>query len=419
MKLICPLVLLYGVVNTGSATTCNFDFAVPGVGPSCEMKGGLPSDLIDKYRELYGGVEGLKLVVNDRKGLRKILQDSLAKVQREQQIYSGDINRIEKDLQSVKFILGTFPIGPGTDKRSKRATDPLKSLRDALNDAEMKLTNLTRNVRDNARRQSMTISASEMQIQQQDIKLQTVLQKISDLEKKAAKLPGLSQTSAVGAGVSSASFNVLWDIATISAKVQATTEIIKARVADLKERIQEIDKPMQVRNKQYQDLNNDLKHLQSGVKQLSTEIGSFQQSYTSVKRNISQEFSNSNNTITQITKQVREVEKNASTKKLEVNQKIQDLQQEKLTIQQAKTDLAQLKLNLTASLPEIKNHTADFAALKQDNLMVLGKLMSEEKAKLSKMTKDIASVNRMLTLVKAMFSRSEAKVNATQSAAAG
>jgi hypothetical protein len=35
------------------------------------MKGGLPSALIDKYEDLFGGVHGLKLIVDDKKGLSK------------------------------------------------------------------------------------------------------------------------------------------------------------------------------------------------------------------------------------------------------------------------------------------------------------------------------------------------------------
>jgi hypothetical protein len=89
------------VLQSQAANTCDFYYSLSGVGPSCVMKGGLPSALIDKYEDLFGGVHGLKLIVDDKKGLSKMTQDEFSKLQREQQIYSQNINQIGNDIQTV------------------------------------------------------------------------------------------------------------------------------------------------------------------------------------------------------------------------------------------------------------------------------------------------------------------------------
>lgn len=379
------------VLQSQAANTCDFYYTLSGVGPSCVMKGGLPSALIDKYEDLFGGVYGLKLIVDDKKGLSKMTQDEFSKLQREQQIYSQNINQIGNDIQTVKHILGIFPISPvdespGTkSKIIKRAVDPNKAMRDALRVAETTLANMTRNMEDSARRRSMMFSSAEQRIQQQDLRLMSIRKKIADLEKLAAQLPGTPQAISV----SSPSFNTIQNIATISAKIQATTEIIKARVADLNERLREMNKPIQERVKNYQKLDNDLKILQSGVSKLDKDAASLSTAYTKTKKDITQDVSSLQQNMSNVQTLYTTVKSDENRIQAKIQQADAKIQQDKRTLQQASASLTQMKTTLTTLDPTLKNITNGITAFKQDPVVQLAQLRAVEIAAKTKLEKDI------------------------------
>lgn len=380
------------VLQSQAANTCDFYYALSGVGPSCVMKGGLPSALIDKYEDLFGGVYGLKLIVDDKKGLSKMTQDEFSKLQREQQIYSQNINQIGNDIQTVKHILGIFPISPPVDespgtksKIIKRAVDPNKAMRDALRVAETTLANMTRNMEDSARRRSMMFSSAEQRIQQQDLRLMSIRKKIADLEKLAAQLPGTPQAISV----SSPSFNTIQNIATISAKIQATTEIIKARVADLNERLREMNKPIQERVKNYQKLDNDLKILQSGVSKLDKDAASLSTAYTKTKNDITQDVSSLQQNMSNVQTLYTTVKSDENRIQAKIQQADAKIQQDKRTLQQTSASLTQMKTTLTTLDPTLKNITNGITAFKQDPVVQLAQLRAVEIAAKTKLEKDI------------------------------
>ncbi|CAC5410493.1 unnamed protein product [Mytilus coruscus] len=418
IRFITIAILLNCILLTNSATVCNFDFSIPNVGPSCEMKGGLPSDLIDKYHELFGGVEGLKLIVDDRKGLGKITQDQFSKIQRDQQIYAQNINQIANEIQTVKHQLGIHPVAPEPtenedavqdSKISKRAVDPYKALRAALQDAELKLANMTNNMNANARQQSIIFSTVEQRVQQQDLRLMTILQKISDLEKLAAALPA-SQQSQTG-GISSPSFKTVMNIATISAKIQATTEIIQARVMDLNERLKQFQKPMQERSKNYQDLDSNLKRLQAGVSKLTTDSASLQLTYNKFKSDVTKDLAPIKQNMNSDNQKYKTIDSDFNGVLTKIQNEEADLQKHKQLLQQASAQITQLKTQLPPLDHDLQNITSSINTMKQDPLVLLGHLKSNETVVTKKLDKDTAQASRMLTSIGGMIQRVNGTLN--------
>ncbi|CAG2191952.1 unnamed protein product [Mytilus edulis] len=418
IRFITIAILWNCILRTNSANVCNFDFSIPNVGPSCEMKGGLPSDLIDKYHELFGGVEGLKLIVDDRKGLSKITQDQISKIQRDQQIYAQNINQIANEIQTVKHQLGIYPVAPEPieneddvrdSKISKRAVDPYKALRAALQDAELKLANMTNNMNANARQQSIIFSTVEQRVQQQDLRLMTIIQKISDLEKLAAALPGSQQSQA--GGISSPSFKTVMNIATISAKIQATTEIIQARVMDLNERLQQFKKPLQERSNNYQVLDSNLKRLQSGVTKLTSDSASLQLTYNKFKSDVTKDLAPILQNINSDKQKYQKIDSDFNAVLTRIQKEEADIQNRKQTLQQASAQITQLKIQLPSLDHDLQNITSSINTMKQNPLVLLGHLKTNETLVTKKLDKDTAQASRMLASIGGMIQRVNGTLN--------
>lgn len=382
LKIVFAVILMVPWIS--ASNMCSFHYNVPKTGGSCQALGGVDQDLEDKVNGLTGSFEGLKAIREANTALTKELQTSVGYARQTQHTASQQLDSLATDIQSLKYLLNVLHDEPDTsgdvDLRSNRAVpaDPNRLLRLALQDAEMKIRNMTSFMVESARRQSITRTSMEMRIQQQKQRLQRAMTKLHSLEQEVVVLGGHPRVASPYFNTVEQDFVDLVNASiTTSAAVAARALVATARNDDITVKIANVLLPLTAADRQLNqihsdtltltlrvdayendtaDLDYEIKSLNTkwsaNLLQILTKIPIYQQNLKSFE----QQVANFTRNVTGVSNTLSQEEADINSIKNQLDTLAQSVQASLLSINQTQAKVENFEKNPFVTLAEVENN---------------------------------------------------------------
>lgn len=371
---------------------CNFQYSVPKFGGSCEPMGGMDPELEDRVIRLRGGVEGIKVIGDANVALTKELHMVIGRTKFDQQEASQQLEVLAVQIRNLEAFLNVMhdePVDDAVDdaeadnEHSLRvsARDPNRLLRQALQEAEMKVRNMTHFMLENARRHSMLRSSMEARIMQQHNRQQSVMSRVSVLEKQLAGLTSVHpHVIHPSSGATNHAFS---DLVTksvhASAMVSASIQISNARFDDLNLKFNDLAGPLAVEE-------HDMKQLYTDTLNMYTKLNDYQNDISTMETEILHLNSKWAGNIIQNLGQISTLQQRSATFQQQVQNvttmlagMTNTISIDETNIDSIKSTLDDLAHNVTTSLANLTRMNHSILGL--ENLPVVALAEVEENAK--------------------------------------
>ncbi|OWF54102.1 hypothetical protein KP79_PYT15214 [Mizuhopecten yessoensis] len=400
---IAVVVLLVVPIVIGS-NVCSFHYNVPKTAGSCETIGGVDQDLEDKVSRLTGSSEGLKVISEANLAMTKELRTTANYAQQTQRKATQQLDSIATEIRSLKALLNVVYDEPvnafddmgeveNEDVRSYKANprDPNKLLRQALQEAEMKVRNMTSFMTENARRQSITRTSMEMRIQQQQIRLQRAMNKLDSLEQQALRLSGHPRVASPFFNNANQEFTDLVTMAIeTSAAVGARKLVAIARNDDITAKISNILLPLTMEDRELNQIHADTLSLTISVDNYENDTSDLEYEIKTLNTKWSGNFLTILTKIPTFQQKVRSFERQVLNFAKNISTVSNTISQEETELNNIKNKLDQIAQDITGSLANINRTQQQVQNL--DKLPIVALAEVEENAK--------AEIQREINVVK-------------------